>query len=83
MENDSYYKRLADKNKPEDPSIASLENNSYDDIDWLNKFNAPTNKKIKYWKERYDNASSWLGKWYCQLQINKFKKQLFHYVDKN
>jgi hypothetical protein len=80
---DNFYKRLADKNKPEDSAISNLEDRSYDDIDWLNKFNAPTEKKIKYWRERYDNASSWLGKWYCQLQIDKFKNKLFHYVDKN
>jgi hypothetical protein len=76
---DNFYKKLADKNKPEDPSLANLENNSYDDIDWLNKANAPIYKEIKEWKERYDNASSWLGKWYCQLRIDKFKKQLHHY----
>ena len=76
---DNFYKKLADKNKPQDPELANLENNSYDDIDWLNKANAPIYKEIKYWKERYDNASTWLGKWYCQLQIEKFKKQLHHY----
>jgi hypothetical protein len=76
---DNFYKKLADKNKPEDPSLANLENNSYDDIDWLNKANAPIYKEIKEWKKRYDNASSWLGKWYCQLRIDKFKKQLHHY----
>jgi hypothetical protein len=59
-----------------------FEDNSYDDIDWLNKANRPIRKKIKYWEERYDNASSWLGKWYCQLQIDKFKNKLHHYVDK-
>ena len=56
-----------------------FEDNSYDDIDWLNEANRPINKKIKYWQERYDNASSWLGKWYCQTQIDKFKKKLHHY----
>jgi hypothetical protein len=35
--------------------------------------------RSKEWQERYDNASSWLGKWYCQLQIDKFKKKLYHY----
>jgi len=59
-----------------------FEDNSYDDIDWLNKANRPINKKIKYWQKRYDNASSWLGKWYCQLQIDRFKKKLHHYIDK-
>lgn len=54
----------------------------YDDIDWLNKANRPINKKIKHWQEQYDKASSWLGKWYCQLQIDKYRKKLHHYVDK-
>ena len=54
----------------------------YDDIDWLNKANRPINKKIKYWKKRYAEASSWLGKWYCQIQIDKYTKKLHHYVKK-
>ena len=60
-----------------------LENNSYYDIDILNKANRPINKKIKEWQERYDNASSNMGKWYCQLQIDKWKKKLHHYEDKS
>jgi hypothetical protein len=56
-----------------------LENNSYYDIDILNKANRPINKKIKYWEERYKNASSWMGKWYCQIRIDKLKKKLKHY----
>lgn len=54
----------------------------YDDIDWLNKANKPINEKIKYWKERYKNASSNMGKWYCQIRIDKLTKKLHHYVDK-
>ena len=81
MENDNFYKRLADKNKPQDPAIANLENNSYDDIDWLNKANAPIYKKIEEWKEK-QKKSNWLGKWYMQIRIDKLKKKLFHYVDK-
>ena len=42
-----------------------MKDNSYDDIDWLNKANRPIRKKIKIWEEKYANASSWLGKWYC------------------
>ena len=59
-----------------------LENNSYWDIDYLEKANAKTNKGIKYWQERYDNASSNMGKWYCQIRINRLRKKLHHYVDK-
>ena len=60
-----------------------FEDNSYDDIDWLNKANRPINKKIKLWEEKYTNASSWLGKWYCQIQIDKLKKKLHHYESKS
>ena len=54
----------------------------YDDIDWLNKANKPINDKIKYWQERYKNASSNMGKWYCQIRIDRYKAKLHHYVDK-
>ena len=50
---DNFYKGLADKNKPKDPAIANLEDNSYDDIDWLNKANAPIHKEIEEWKRKY------------------------------
>jgi hypothetical protein len=75
---DNFYKNLADKNKPEDPLIANLENNSYDDIDYLNKANAPIYKEIEEWKEK-QKKSNWLGKWYMQIRIDKLKKQLYHY----
>lgn len=75
---DNFYKRLADKNKPEDPAVANLENNSYDDIDWLNKANAPILKEIEEWKEK-QKKSNWLGKWYMQIRIDKLKKKLYHY----
>jgi hypothetical protein len=57
----------------------NLENNSYYDIDILEKVNAKTNKGIKYWEKRKSEASSWLGKWYCQIRINKLKEKLHHY----
>ena len=56
---------------------AMLENNSYWDIDILNKANAKTNQGIKYWEERYDNASGNMGKWYCQIRINNLKKKFY------
>ena len=56
-----------------------LENNSYYDIDIINKANAPIFRKIEKWQEKYNNASSNMGKWYCQIQINKLKKKLHHY----
>jgi hypothetical protein len=58
---------------------AMLENNSYWDIDYLEKVNAKTNKGIKYWEERYANASSNMGKWYCQIRIDRLKSKLKHY----
>lgn len=58
---------------------AMLENNSYWDVDYLEKANAKTNQGIKYWKERYANASGNMGKWYCQIRINILKKKLKHY----
>lgn len=75
---DDFYKKLAEKNKPEDPAVGNLENNSYDDIDWLNKANAPILKEIEEWKEK-QKKSNWIGKWYMQTQIDKLKKKLHHY----
>ena len=45
---------------------AMLENNSYYDIDIINKANSPIFRKIEEWENKYSDASSWLGKWYCQ-----------------
>jgi hypothetical protein len=59
-----------------------LENNSYYDIDILNKSNANTMKGIRYWEEKYKNASSWIGKWAYQTRIDKLKEKLHHYVEK-
>ena len=65
---------------PTDEEI--LENNSYWDIDYLEEVNKKTNKAIKYWQERYANASSNMGKWYCQIRIDRLRSKLHHYVDK-
>jgi len=59
-----------------------LENHSYYDIDMLSKANTKTNQGIKYWEEKYKNASSWIGKWACQTKIDKLKKKLKHYENK-
>ena len=56
-----------------------LENDSYYDIDILNKHNRPIYNKIEQWEKKYGEASSWLGKWYCQIQIDKFRSKLKHY----
>lgn len=51
-----------------------LENNSYYDLDMLEKANKKAKNDLKYW-ENYQ-ASSWLGKWFRQTQIDKHKKKL-------
>ena len=59
-----------------------LENNSYWDIDYLEEANKPINAKIEEWRDRYKNASSNMGKWYCQIQIDRYKNKLHKYVNK-
>lgn len=67
-------------NNPRIPTEDELaENHSYYDIDILEKANKKTNEGIKYWEERYANASGNMGKWYCQIRINRLKKKLKHY----
>ena len=56
-----------------------LENNSYYDIDIINKANAPIFKQIEKWEKKYAQASGMLGKWYSQIQIDKWKKKLHKY----
>jgi hypothetical protein len=69
-----------EENNPHIPTEEELqENNSFWDIDYLEEANAKTNQGIKYWKERYANASSNMGKWYCQIRIDLLKKKLKHY----
>ena len=71
-----------EQSKPVDQKAweeAMLEPHSYYDIDILEKANKKTNQAIKYWEERYANASSNMGKWYCQIRIDKLKKKLKHY----
>jgi hypothetical protein len=79
----SRRKMLREEYEANNPRIPTedelLENNSYWDIDYLEKANAKTNKGIEYWKERYNNASGNMGKWYCQIRINRLMKKLKHY----
>jgi hypothetical protein len=79
----SRRRRLREEHEANNPRIPTedelLENNSYWDVDYLEKVNAKTNKGIEYWKERYDNASGNMGKWYCQIRINRLMKKLKHY----
>lgn len=69
------------KTKKEEWEEGMLENNSYYDIDIINEANAPILNKIKEWQDKYDNASGNMGKWFCQIQIDKLKKKLRHYED--
>jgi hypothetical protein len=79
----SRRKMLREEYEENNPRIPTedelLENNSYWDIDYLEEANKKTNQGIKYWEERYDNASGNMGKWYCQIRINRLKKKLKHY----
>jgi len=79
----SRRKMLREEYEANNPRIPTenelLENNSYWDIDYLEEANAKTNQGIKYWEERYANASGNMGKWYCQIRINNLKKKLKHY----
>jgi hypothetical protein len=59
---------------------AMIADHSYDDIDYLNQANREVQKKIDYWNNY--NATSWLGKWYKQIQLDRLKRKLFHYKDK-
>ena len=65
--------------KKEQWEKAMLEENSYYDIDIINKANRPIFNKIAEWEKRYATASSNMGKWYCQIQIDRWKKKLHHY----
>jgi len=60
-----------------------LENNSYWDVDMIAKANAPIYKKIDKWAKKYADASSWLGKWYYQIQIDKLRNKLHRYENKS
>lgn len=55
-----------------------LENNSYYDIDILEKHNKPILKKIKYWEDEYQPSSN-MGKWWASIQVEKLKKKLKGY----
>jgi hypothetical protein len=80
-------KMLHEEYKEKNPRIPTedelLENNSYWDIDYLEEANKKTNQGIKYWEERYANASGNMGKWYCQIRINTLKKKLKYYESKS
>ena len=65
--------QMKQKLSKEDWEEEMLENNSYYDIDMVNK----AKKDVEYW-ESYQ-PSSWLGKWWRQSQIDKNKKKLKHY----
>jgi len=71
-----------DRPRPAPTEDELLENNSYWDIDYLEEVNKPINDKIKEWQDRYKNASSNMGKWYCQIQIDRYKNKLHKYVNK-
>ena len=57
-----------------------LENNSYWDIDILEKHNAPIREEIRYWAEEFKPVNN-MGKWYQQVRIESLMKKLKHYED--
>ena len=59
---------------------AMLGEDSYDDIDYLNKSNRKVQKEIDHWNNH--QPSSWLGSWYKQIQLDKLKRKLNHYQTK-
>lgn len=63
----------------EDWEWGVLENNSYYDIDIIEKYNAPIRKRIEKLIIEQSKASSWLGKWYWQIKIDKQRGKLKHY----
>jgi hypothetical protein len=71
-----------DRPRPAPTEDELLENNSYWDIDYLEEVNKPIHDKIEEWQDRYKNASSNMGKWYCQIQIDRYKNKLHKYVNK-
>jgi hypothetical protein len=71
-----------DRPRPAPTEDELLENNSYWDIDYLEEVNKPINDKIEEWQDRYKNASSNMGKWYCQIQIDRYKNKLHKYINK-
>jgi hypothetical protein len=62
----------------EDWEESMLENNSYYDIDILNEYNNPIQKKIKYWEKEFKPVS-FIGKWWAKMQIKRLKKKLHSY----
>ena len=57
---------------------AMLENDSYYEIDILNKHNKPILEKIKYWEEEFQPSGN-MGKWWASIQIEKLRKKLKHF----
>lgn len=57
---------------------AMLENNSYWDIDYLEKHNAPILKKIKYWEEEFQPVNN-MGKWFRSVRLQSLYKKLKGY----
>jgi len=57
---------------------AMLENNSFWDVDYLEKHNAPILKEIKYWEEEYQPSGN-MGKWWRSIRLERLYKKLKHY----
>lgn len=66
------------KSPQEEWEEAMLENNSYYDIDMLQKYNAPILEEIRYWQEEFKPSGN-MGKWYASVRIENLKKKLMKY----
>lgn len=67
-----YYPTAVNILDQEDWEKAMLEPHSYYDIDAKAKY--VTQQKLEKWEKHV--PSSWLGKWYRQIQIDKLKRKL-------
>ena len=79
--NKELRKKAEDNPRPYSEGLweeAMLENNSYWDIDYLEEYNAPIRKKIKYWEEEFQPTGN-MGKWLRSVRLQSLYKQLKGY----
>jgi hypothetical protein len=74
-------KKATPKIKLDEWEEAMRGDNSYDDIDYLNKANREVLSELYYWQSH--KPSSCFGSWYKQIQIERLKKKVKHYLKKD
>jgi len=75
-------KKITKQHTPLSYTEGYWEENSLWNINIVARANALIYKKIDKWAKKYAKSSSWLGKWYCQIQINRLKNKLQCYKNK-